>query len=291
MGGDPYGELSDLMGRFRVDDLVAVAPDAFRHRLESWVGRDDHEQEGLDSPEGQRDLTVRFHWGHDHDFGDFQMVGRMGDRHLSIPARFIGQGALPLDLTNRTVLDVGCWTGGTSLLLTAMGADVVAIEEVTKYAECVRYLAESFGVADLDVHNLSLFETAHRPDFQDRFDYALYSGVLYHVTDPVLSLRAVFNSLSDGGVCLLETMTTDSEESVCQYLGPTWLTGGANESGSRGGWNWFVPSPLAISQMMTDVGFEDVWVSEVENGRAFATGVRRAHVPILRAGLADRAIR
>ena len=57
----------------------------------------------------------------------------MGDRHLVLLARYMDDfGAFPRDLSGKRVLDIGCWSGGTSLLFSALGAEVVAVEEVRK---------------------------------------------------------------------------------------------------------------------------------------------------------------
>ncbi len=280
------------MERYTTAHLVDITPESFKNRLDEFLALRDHEGEGLPTADGQRDLTVNFHWGHDHDFGSFRLDGRMKDRHIQIPAAFQDRfSALPDDLRGIRILDVGCWTGGTSLLLCALGAEVTAIEEVRKYAECLSFLKEAFAVDSLEVQNISLFDLGLDPSAQDKFDIILYSGVLYHVTDPVLSLRLCFNMLRDSGRCLVETMSLDSEDCVLAYQGPTWHHKGTQRPGSRGGWNWLIPSPAAIHTMMTDVGFVDVEGTDVENGRAMAVGQRINHVPILRSGLADRRVR
>src|SRR5207245_11440784 len=120
--------------------------------VRSRPGRRDAAGEGYADPARQRDLSVQFEWGHHHDFGTFSMAGLMQDRHIHVLAAFMTLFGIPgRDLTGKSVLDVGCWTGGTSLLLAAMGARVVAIEEVAKYAECTGYLRDAFGVAKLEV--------------------------------------------------------------------------------------------------------------------------------------------
>jgi SAM-dependent methyltransferase len=295
--------LSGLMRRYQVDRLVGTDRTAFARRLDEFLNLDDHAMEGYADPAAQRDLSVKFHWGHHHDFGEFCLVGRMRQRHLWLLGNFMEDAALgkplPRDLRGKRVLDVGCWTGGTSLLLAAMGAQsITAIEEVRKYADCVSFLAGAFGIDErLRVRNLSLYECAAAPEFQDAFDYALFAGVLYHVTDPVLALRIVFNSLRDGGTCLLETLATDSDACDLDYQGPAvFHPAGADqpERRSRGGWNWMVPSAKAVKQMMRHAGFTDVRVTTVrfaEQTRALAVGRRQRHVDITRAGLSLRNIR
>jgi SAM-dependent methyltransferase len=240
---------------------------------------------------------VRFHWGHNHDFGTFALDGRMGDRHLWLLETYIDCfGALPGSLEGKHVLDVGCWTGGTSLLLAAMGARVLAIDEVKKYVEALKFLVEAFQIQNLTAAHLSLFDCG-APEFDDRFDYVLCAGVLYHVTDPVLALRHTFNCLKDGGKLLLETMACEPAREgarakrAVEYWGPTEVSFGRAEELDRAGWNWFVPEPAALSQMLSDVGYGEVSVGPVEQGRAFAVARRTRHVDMLRAGLSLRHVR
>ena len=34
--------------------------------------------EGYTDPAAQRDLSIQFHWGHDHDFGEFTAQQKVG---------------------------------------------------------------------------------------------------------------------------------------------------------------------------------------------------------------------
>jgi SAM-dependent methyltransferase len=281
-----YAEFAGLMSRYQTKDLVNIGRDEFKKTIDSFLALRDASMEGFADAARQRDLSVQFHWGHDHDFGDFALKGRMADRHVHLLAIFRDRlKALPASLQGKRVLDIGCWTGGTSLLFCALGAQVVAIEEVRKYTDCLSYLKRAFNVERLDARNLSLYECT-APEYQDAFDIVFFAGVLYHISDPVLALRITFNALKDGGTCLVETMCTKSARRIVEYWGPdAFLTRGV-----RSGWNWFVPSPSALAQMMADVGFEDVQV-HVRGDRAYAAGTRRSHVDIMRAGLSVRNIR
>jgi len=95
---------------------------------------------------------------------------------------------------------VGCWTGGTTLLLAALGSRVLAIEEVNKYASMAGYLAQSFGLEDrVSVLSRSVYE-CDSEDFFDQFDIVYFPGVIYHLSDPVVALRILFNALRPKGV-------------------------------------------------------------------------------------------
>ncbi|HEX9659117.1 MAG TPA: DUF1698 domain-containing protein, partial [Rhodothermales bacterium] len=211
------------MSRYRTDHLVGLDAVAFESEIRRFLTLDDFQMEGQQNPVGQRDLTRAFHWGHDHDFGSFRLEGRMGTRHLRHLAEFTDRFcALPSRLDGLRILDIGCWTGGTSLLLCAMGAaEVVAIDEVKKYVECLQFLKKSFAIDNLEPRHLSLYDLVD-PAFQDRFDLVLFAGVLYHVTDPIVALRITFNCLRDGGQCLVETTGHVASGPLISYARRQW---------------------------------------------------------------------
>lgn len=282
-----------LSARYTVANLRNVSAGEFQEYITGLCGGRDSDIEGYSDTARQRDLSVQFEWGHNHDFGTFQMHGLMGDRHVEILATFMSlYGLLPQNLKGMTVLDIGSWTGGMGLLLAGMGARVLGIEEVRKYAESLRYLKHAFAIDNLDVESRSLYSLAH-PQYENRFDIVVYSGVLYHVTDPVVSLRILFNCLKDGGICLLETAATDSRESICVYGGrrPSETRDASKPFTLLGGWDWFVPSLAAIENMLMDVGFNVCRSVLHRGGRATAAARRVRHVDMLRAGLSRPEIR
>lgn len=263
------------MGQYTTENLRGITPEEFRTRIDKFLALNDHEMEGYDSPKGQRHESVKFHWGHNHDFGDFQLEGKAGDRHITVISKFMELG-LPRNLEGQRVLDVGAWTGGTSLMLAAMGADVQAVEEVNKYASVIEFLARSFHLRLWALMPMSIYDI-HSGD--GTYDYVLLAGVLYHLTDPVLALRILFNCLQDGGRIFVESAVAPAEYGgahILAYHGP-----------SKGTWNWFVPSSKAVEQMLIDVGFEEVEFFG-EGNRAYFTATRKHYKDLLRAGLSRR---
>ena len=61
--------LRALMRRYTTDHLVGVSPDDFRNDLTARIGTIDPDAEGYHDPARQRDLSIKFRFGHDHDFG------------------------------------------------------------------------------------------------------------------------------------------------------------------------------------------------------------------------------
>ncbi|MBF0332913.1 MAG: methyltransferase domain-containing protein [Alphaproteobacteria bacterium] len=286
------GELDDRLaarfGRWVTANLTGIDAAAFQAHVEGEIGRVDAAVEGYDPAdlERQRDLSIKFHWGHDHDFGAFRLAGRMGGRHVTVLRNFLL--AFPLDedwFAGRRVLDIGCWTGGTALMLAALGARVTAVEEVRKYARMAAFLARSFG-ATIEVLEKSLYAL----DFDEGFDLVHVPGVIYHVSDPLLALRLLNNALSPGGSILIESEGINVAGALCRYEGSVLFHSGDRQSLSRGGWNWFSPSPLALARMMWGAGFDDVSLAWIDD-RLYAHGVKRERVEITRAGLSRPDVR
>jgi SAM-dependent methyltransferase len=211
-----------------------------------------------------------FVWGHDHDFGHgVTRAGAMGARHVEITSQALQLGMLPADLTGKQVLDVGCWSGGDLLILAGLGAQVTAVEEHPVAARAARRLLELLGLG-APVVEASLY--ADKGAWASRFDYAYCSGVIYHVTDPLLLLRILFAYLKPGGGLLVETKAVAGEGSLCGYSGTL-----------EKGWNWYSPNETALGRWLVDAGFDahSVRVFRRGNGRLLACG-RKSEARALR---------
>ncbi|MGH7826966.1 MAG: class I SAM-dependent methyltransferase [Candidatus Binatia bacterium] len=288
-------ELRNQFTIYQTSNLVSMGAEEFKEYIQSKIGVSDAKSEGYlqQELERQRDLSIKFHWGHNHDFGDFQVEGRMGGRHINLLANFTAIFPISLaDFKNKEVFDIGCWTGGTTLLLASLGSKVLAIEEVKKYAELVSFLVKSFGLDDrVSVNPISIYD-CNSEQFYDRFDIVYFPGVIYHLSDPLVALRILFNSLKVGGTILVESAGINKEAPFCRFDGSLIDCAGTKERLNRGGWNWFIPSPSALYRMMREAGFDEiktVWHNETK--RVYGYGRKVAHVAICRAGLSVRNIR
>jgi 2-polyprenyl-3-methyl-5-hydroxy-6-metoxy-1,4-benzoquinol methylase len=246
--------LEELIGFFRTPNL-RLDKAQFRRQLEDYLANRIEASEHSVPVEGQRTQSRSFFWGHDHDFGEFRLAGQMGTRHIWLLSRLFDQFGLPLHaLTGQHVLDVGCWTGGVSLILDRLGARVTAIDEVAKYPDALNFVANAFGLTRLTALHKSLYELGET-EFLEAYDSVFCLGVIYHLSDPIVALRRLYNTLKPGGMLCIESMAIPSDQCYCDYEGPSRLRGGF-------GWNWFVPSPKALARWLEDTGFEDVSVGD-----------------------------
>ena len=202
-----------------------------------------------------------FVWGHNHNFGcGVSRDGAMSSRHVEITTEAVRLGMLPISLQGKQVLDVGCWSGGDLLVLAGLGGQVTAMEEHPIAAKAARRLMDLLGLK-APVIESSLF--ADKREWAGQFDYAYCSGVIYHVTDPMLLLRILFAYLKPGGDVFIETKGAAGEGSICSYSGTL-----------EKGWNWYAPNETAMGRWLVDAGFDanTVRVYRRENGRLLACG-------------------
>lgn len=204
-----------------------------------------------------------FVWGHDHEFGfGIKRKGYMGERHIEITSEAIALGFLPKSLNGKQLLNIGTNTGGDLFVLAGMGATCIALEENVHCANVVKFLSKSLGLKT-EVQAVSAY--FDREDWLRSFDYIYCSGVLYHVTDPVLLLRILFCYLKIGGELFIETKAETGRKGVCTYSG----------SVEKGG-SWFAPDELTAGRWFIDAGFknEDISIFVRSNGRLLVHAVK-----------------
>lgn len=96
----------------------------------------------------------------------------------------------------RSVLDLGCGTGWTSLILARAGYEVVGVDISEDAVRIARELAAEAGVARAtflagDYEELTLDRT---------FDYVLFYDSLHHAEDEAQAIACAYAALAEGGV-------------------------------------------------------------------------------------------
>jgi SAM-dependent methyltransferase len=209
--------------------------------------------------------TAQYGWGHTIDFGPFQMPGLLRDEYLRIAGLFDAWGWWPESLDRMTVADVGCFTGGLSLLMASLGAArVIAVDEVPAHLAQCSYLSRVFNAGAVECVESSLYQlTDHIAPAS--VDLLVLSGVLYHLSDMLVGLLILQKLLKPGGVLLIESNAVEDFEHSYANFGR--FTGGM----------WWQPTALCIQDMCEFMGFEKPDVRFYVEGRCLARAVRPAN--------------
>jgi tRNA (mo5U34)-methyltransferase len=172
--------------------------------------------------------------------------------------------AIPADLTDKTVLDIGCNAGFYSLEMKRRGAArVVGIDSDQGYLAQARFAAEVVG-AQIEFRELDVYDVAK---LGERFDVVLFMGVLYHLRHPLLALDLlyehvvgdllVFQSLMRGSreVAQLEADYPFTETKIFDEPGYP-LMYFVEQRYSHDPTNWWIPNRACSEAMLRSAGFE-----------------------------------
>lgn len=156
------------------------------------------------------------------------------------------------NLTDRTVLDVGCGSGYHCWRMRGEGAElVVGIEPTPLFV--LQFQALQHFIQDQRVGVLPL-GIEQVPDKLKCFDTVFSMGILYHRRSPFDHLLQLRDALRSGGELVLETLVIEGLE------GETLVPGGRY---SKMGNVWFIPSCATLELWLRKVGFRDVRTVDV----------------------------
>jgi tRNA (mo5U34)-methyltransferase len=171
---------------------------------------------------------------------------------------------IPADLSDRSVLDIGCNAGFFAMEMKRRGASrVVGIDSDERYLAQARFAAEVMRL-DIEYRHLSAYDVAA---LGERFDVVLFMGVLYHLRHPLLALDLihehvagdllVFQALQRGSRDV-ETVEADYDfEAKAQFDQPGWPRLHFIEHRYAGDpTNWWVPNRACAEAMLRNAGFE-----------------------------------
>jgi len=170
----------------------------------------------------------------------------------------------PVSYTGAHVLDVGCNAGYCSFAAEKLGAArVVGVDSVSRHIAQARFV-KKVSRSKVEFRQLSAYDI--RPKL-GKFDIVLLLGVVYHCRHPLLVLDRL-RKVTEG--CLVVESATflgGRPEELCGLSAPPlWLVD--NPPGSEELFNWFVPSPEALTAMLRACGFRHVLHEEIFRQRA-----------------------
>lgn len=96
---------------------------------------------------------------------------------------------IPVDLSGKKVLDIGCNAGFYSFELAKRGAEVTAIDLDSHYLKQAEWATGVLGLErQITFKKMQVYDLAH---FGKKFDITWFMGVFYHLRYPLLALDIV----------------------------------------------------------------------------------------------------
>lgn len=151
-----------------------------------------------------------------------------------------------IDFRNKKVLDIGCWDGLYSFEAERLGASEVYATDLTSQRDFSGQPTFQIAHAALESNvlyypRLSVYEieTLGITDF----DVVMFTGVYYHLKDPLRALTCLRRVLKDGGRLLVEGAILDEPGCFARFFYRESFCGDLS--------NWWVPTIECLRQWVT----------------------------------------
>jgi tRNA (mo5U34)-methyltransferase len=202
-------------------------------------------------------------WFHNIDLGGVATAPQhfLGDYPAQKWRRFAS--AIPMDLSGKSVLDIGCNAGFYAIEMKQRGAArVLGIDWDDAYLRQARFASEVLSL-DITYRKLSVYEVAA---LGERFDIVLFMGVLYHLRHPLLALDLIREHVA-GDMLVFQSMQRGSKElrdiaedypitATAQFEDPQWPSLHFIEHRyAEDPTNWWVPNRACAEAMLRSSGF------------------------------------
>lgn len=185
--------------------------------------------------------------------------------------------ALPQDMSNLTVLDVGARDGFFSFEAEKRGAQVIAVDiqpiDSIGLGIAKEILNSNVKFIQSNVYDLTIDKIGGEP-----VDVIFFLGLMYHLRHPLLAIDNLWSLLKPSGTMYLETayldeylVTNEDAFTSLENIHPL-LTQVAllqyyrNDELNPGDFsNWFSPNQQAIEEILCSAGFKPYFLSKWEN--------------------------
>lgn len=198
----------------------------------------------------------------------------------------LGRLELPEDLTGKRVLDVGTWDGYFAFEAERRGAEVVAIDDLSRRpggvdppdrGELNRGFETARGLLGSMVRFRELSVYDLDPGELGLFDLSLLLGVLYHCKHPLLALEKLAGVTRGHAIVETACFRTVSRLPLVRYAEGATVNGDAS--------NWWIFNRPALLGMLADCGFRRAEVlHETPLSPRAVLGSLRVNRPLLARG-------
>lgn len=209
-------------------------------------------------------------WWHPIKLGDLVTPGVNQETEDT----FLNLG-LPDDLTDKTVLDIGCWDGYYSFECEKRNAARVVANDFYIWHnnplsgdDQVWSGDAGFNLAhkvlNSKVEKLAIPIERLSPKDHGTFDYVLLLGVIYHAKNPIQYMEIAKSMCSD-------TLIIESHVDMINYPLPAARFYPKNELNNDSS-NYWGPNPAAVIAIMEEIGLTNITSKPLRTGRMVFTG-------------------
>ena len=194
----------------------------------------------------------------DHPFGPWQTIQKL----------------LPLDLSGKTLLDVGCNAGFYAFEAKRRGAmRVLGVDGQRQHVRQGLFVRKALGL-EVEFRRMNVYELGPRAIGQ--FDITLALGLLYHLKHPILALENLYQVTRE--LLIIETAIMPPGQTPKSFdysfsatttvrLHPLAYVENPPDAKEQI-FNWFLPGVDALTALLRNTGFAEVEVIEVKDDRA-----------------------
>jgi 2-polyprenyl-3-methyl-5-hydroxy-6-metoxy-1,4-benzoquinol methylase len=163
---------------------------------------------------------------------------------LNIPTVALTRAALrAISLNGLKCADIGCVEGVIPVLLTRRGAQSVVAYDRIDWTSKVNLVKACYGAEFQYISgmNYAAFQAQAMKLDAHPFDVVVFSGVLYHMFDPLGGLLRTRSLVRDGGLVLVETSALLNEVMALFFNADGWIIPPPN---------YFVPSVACLDYLL-----------------------------------------
>jgi len=200
-------------------------------------------------------LPENIHWFHGIDLGGGMVTPGFKDNNL---LKAEADVVFSYPVAGKSVLDIGAWDGFFSFEAEKRGASRVLATDwycwggpgwgtQAGFKHARQVLNSRVEDKEIDVPDIS-------PESVGVFDVVIMSGVIYHVTDPLMILKKAAEVTRECLVIETAVALVDVKDPAMQFLNAMPHNGDPT--------NFWSPNPPAVVAMLKWCGFKNVMVSE-----------------------------
>jgi tRNA (mo5U34)-methyltransferase len=194
----------------------------------------------------------------------------LGNGIYTMPPTLAGQvwarikPTFPIDLKGASMLDVGCNAGYFSILAKLQGAGrILGIESIDFFAEQAEYIRKIWRMDIeyrlMDAHDIGKID--------EEFDLVMFTGILYHLKNPLQVLEEVGHHCRDAIIVETEIIPENPRNVVIARVGPLgkaklavttkgFMKFHENDELNGDSSNWWVPDTECLLGMLRVAGFK-----------------------------------